>query len=29
MGRIGEAVADRARGFQMQVLYHDTVRRET
>jgi len=28
MGRIGEAVADRARAFQMQVLYHDTVRRE-
>jgi glyoxylate reductase len=28
MGRIGAAVADRARGFQMKVLYHDTVRRE-
>jgi lactate dehydrogenase-like 2-hydroxyacid dehydrogenase len=28
MGRIGAAVADRARGFQMQVLYHDAVRRE-
>jgi glyoxylate reductase len=28
MGRIGAAVADRARGFQMTVLYHDTVRRE-
>ncbi len=28
MGRIGAAVADRARGFQMPVLYHDTVRRE-
>jgi glyoxylate reductase len=28
MGRIGAAVADRARGFQMRVLYHDTVRRE-
>ncbi len=28
MGRIGAAVAERARGFQMQVLYHDTVRRE-
>lgn len=28
MGRIGEAVADRARAFHMQVLYHDTVRRE-
>jgi lactate dehydrogenase-like 2-hydroxyacid dehydrogenase len=28
MGRIGVAVADRARGFQMQVLYHDAVRRE-
>jgi glyoxylate reductase len=28
MGRIGAAVADRARGFQMRVLYHDTIRRE-
>ncbi|MCX5733099.1 MAG: D-glycerate dehydrogenase [candidate division NC10 bacterium] len=28
MGRIGATVADRARGFQMRVLYHDTVRRE-
>jgi lactate dehydrogenase-like 2-hydroxyacid dehydrogenase len=28
MGRIGAAVADRARGFQMTVLYHDAVRRE-
>jgi glyoxylate/hydroxypyruvate/2-ketogluconate reductase len=28
MGRIGEAVADRARAFHMQVFYHDTVRRE-
>jgi len=28
MGRIGAAVADRARGFHMQVLYHDAVRRE-
>jgi len=28
MGRIGAAVADRARGFQMQVIYHDAVRRE-
>lgn len=28
MGRIGAAVADRARGFRMTVLYHDTVRRE-
>lgn len=28
MGRIGAAVADRARGFQMTVLYYDTVRRE-
>jgi lactate dehydrogenase-like 2-hydroxyacid dehydrogenase len=28
LGRIGAAVADRARAFQMQVLYHDTVRRE-
>jgi glyoxylate reductase len=26
-GRIGTAVAERARGFQMQVLYHDVVRR--
>ncbi len=28
LGRIGAAVADRARGFQMKVLYHDVVRRE-
>lgn len=28
LGRIGAAVADRARAFQMQVLYYDTVRRE-
>lgn len=28
MGHIGAAVADRARGFHMQVLYHDEVRRE-
>jgi glyoxylate reductase len=28
LGRIGAAVADRARGFQMRVLYHDTIRRE-
>jgi glyoxylate reductase len=28
MGRIGVAVAERARGFRMQVLYHDFVRRE-
>jgi glyoxylate reductase len=28
MGRIGAAVADRARGFHMRVLYYDTVRRE-
>ena len=27
-GRIGTAVAERARGFQMQVLYHDVVRRQ-
>lgn len=27
LGRIGAAVADRARGFHMKVLYHDTVRR--
>ncbi|HYL36608.1 MAG TPA: D-glycerate dehydrogenase [Bryobacteraceae bacterium] len=26
MGRIGQAVARRARGFSMQVLYHDAVR---
>ena len=26
-GRIGAAVAERARGFQMQVLYHDVIRR--
>jgi glyoxylate reductase len=28
MGRIGVAVAERARGFHMQVLYYDFVRRE-
>jgi glyoxylate reductase len=28
LGRIGAAVADRARGFHMSVLYYDTVRRE-
>ena len=28
LGRIGAAVADRARGLQMKVLYYDTVRRE-
>jgi len=27
-GRIGVAVAERARGFQMPVLYHDVVRRQ-
>jgi glyoxylate reductase len=27
MGRIGQAVAKRARGFEMRVLYHDAVRR--
>jgi len=27
MGRIGQAVAQRARGFNMQVLYYDLVRR--
>ena len=27
MGRIGQAVAKRARGFEMRILYHDTVRR--
>jgi glyoxylate reductase len=27
LGRIGRAVARRARGFDMQVLYHDAVRR--
>ena len=26
MGRIGQAVARRARGFSMRVLYHDNVR---
>jgi phosphoglycerate dehydrogenase-like enzyme len=29
LGRIGAAVAGRARGFQMQVLYTDFVRRES
>lgn len=29
LGRIGAAVAERARGFQMQVLYTDFVRRES
>jgi lactate dehydrogenase-like 2-hydroxyacid dehydrogenase len=28
MGRIGQAVARRARGFQMRVLYHDAVRQD-
>jgi lactate dehydrogenase-like 2-hydroxyacid dehydrogenase len=28
LGRIGQAVAERARGFRMPVIYHDTVRRE-
>jgi len=28
LGRIGAAVAERARGFRMQVLYTDSVRRE-
>ncbi|HID90826.1 TPA: D-glycerate dehydrogenase [Candidatus Bathyarchaeota archaeon] len=28
LGRIGSAVARRARGFDMKVLYHDVVRRE-
>ena len=27
-GRIGVAVAERARGFQMPVLYHDVIRRQ-
>ena len=27
-GRIGVAVAERARGFHMQVLYHDLIRRQ-
>ncbi|NIS78686.1 MAG: D-glycerate dehydrogenase [Anaerolineales bacterium] len=27
LGRIGHAVAKRARGFDMRILYHDTVRR--
>lgn len=27
-GRIGVAVAERARGFDMQVLYHDLIRRQ-
>ncbi len=27
-GRIGAAVAERARGFQMRVLYHDVIRRQ-
>ena len=29
MGRIGEAVAKRARGFNMEVLYHNRTRKET
>jgi len=29
LGRIGAAVAERARGFQMRVLYTDFVRRES
>lgn len=29
LGRIGAAVAERARGFRMQILYADFVRRET
>jgi len=28
MGRIGQAVARRGRGFQMRVLYHDAVRQD-
>lgn len=28
LGRIGVAVAERARGFHMKVLYHDVIRRE-
>lgn len=28
LGRIGSAVAERARGFKMRVLYHDVYRRE-
>jgi len=28
IGRIGQAVAERAKGFNMKVLYYDTVRRE-
>jgi glyoxylate reductase len=28
LGRIGSAVARRARGFNMRILYHDVVRRE-
>jgi glyoxylate reductase len=28
MGRIGQAVAQRASGFEMKVLYHDTVRQQ-
>lgn len=28
LGRIGAAMAERARGFQMRVIYHDVVRRE-
>jgi lactate dehydrogenase-like 2-hydroxyacid dehydrogenase len=28
MGRIGQGVARRARGFQMRVLYHDAVRQD-
>lgn len=28
LGRIGGAVAERARGFRMRVLYHDVVRRQ-
>lgn len=29
MGRIGQAVARRARGFEMRVLYHDAVRQRS
>lgn len=28
LGRIGQAVARRAAGFDMRILYHDTIRRE-